>query len=633
MARNFAYPTQITIELPAYFNADDTVNHNNEIYFRTFVDAMGTADSYGVQLKIVVNGDGSGASSNEALSELVAKTTEAKALKESDYTSATWAVLESALNAAQKLITDNSTDTEAISKALADLTSAMDGLKKADGGTAGGGTAGGGTVSTGFFLKDGRYYVHIDLWHQKMNQASMGNVAFKNNDQALVTVSGGKITKVQIATNPVDVSGYHSAIIEIVVNGKKLTPDSTGEVTTNVNKTYDYVKATTFTMPSAGQPEKDGDITLIPVRFKVPDTPMDEGVVNTDGYLDARLRFDWGDVESTKDTSLVADDTAARGTSSITGKEVKDVDLTDKTTGIKLSATTEALSDKATLSVTAITSGSDYDTAVKAMSGVSEKWALYKVVTLVSKSETAPEGSVTLSIPCTSAGMTVYRVNSNGTKTVIKGSVKDGYYVFKTSSLGLFAVVGDLGQAEQVTKNGFKDLAGHWAESYVEAAVERGLFSGTTAITFSPDMAVTRGMFVTVLAKLAGAEAGSGSTGFKDVPADAYYAPYVAWALKNGIVAGTGEGTFSPEKTITRQEMAVILMRYTEYAKISLKDGQAVTFTDVGEISGWAADAVSAAAKAGLLAGTGAGKFAPQAKATRAEVATLLMGVVRDYSL
>lgn len=79
--------------------------------------------------------------------------------------------------------------------------------------------------------------------------------------------------------------------------------------------------------------------------------------------------------------------------------------------------------------------------------------------------------------------------------------------------------------------------------------------------------------------------------------------------------------------------MAVLLSRYAEFADITLKDGEAVSFADSDEISAYAKDAVEAMAKAGLLNGVGDNRFAPDDTATRAEVAALLARFIEDYSL
>ena len=299
-----------------------------------------------------------------------------------------------------------------------------------------------GGASTGFFLEDGNYYVDIDLWKTDSNEASMGNVAFKNNDKALITVKDGKITRVQIGTNPVDIDPYHSAIIKFeLADGTEVKIEATGDLTTlPANKDYTYIKLVSFNLPDSAQPDIKDAVTYVPVNFYVPDTPMDAAVGET---LTARLRFAWSTTTKTDDTSLKVDDTTAAGDSDITGEEIVDVNLEDKATGIKLETNSGILSDKAQLSVSKLTQGADYDIAKKAMNGVDGDWNLYKITTLVDGVETAPLGSVLLYIPCGADGLTVYRVNADGTKTLVKGEVQDGYYVIRTTSLGLFAMVGE----------------------------------------------------------------------------------------------------------------------------------------------------------------------------------------------
>ena len=301
----------------------------------------------------------------------------------------------------------------------------------------------GGEAGAGFFLEDGNYYVDIDLWKSDSNEASMGNVAFKNNDKALITVKNGKITRVQIGTNPVDIDPYHSAIIKFeLADGTQVSIDATGDLTTlPANKDYTYIKLVSFNLPDSAQPDIKDAVTYVPVNFYVPDTPMDAAVGET---LTARLRFTWSTATKTDDTSLKVDDTSAAGDSDITGEEIVDVNLTDEATGIKLETNSGILSDKAVLSVSKLTQGADYDIALKAMNGVDGSWSLYKIITLVEGVETAPLGSVLLYIPCSEDGLTLYRVNADGSKTLVKGEVQNGYYVVRTTSLGLFAMVGEV---------------------------------------------------------------------------------------------------------------------------------------------------------------------------------------------
>ncbi|MDR2132509.1 MAG: S-layer homology domain-containing protein, partial [Clostridiales Family XIII bacterium] len=176
----------------------------------------------------------------------------------------------------------------------------------------------------------------------------------------------------------------------------------------------------------------------------------------------------------------------------------------------------------------------------------------------------------------------------------------------------------------------FTDVAGHWALEAIAFVVENGLFNGTSETTFGPNAPMDRGMFVTVLGRLAKIDATAyTATPFTDVKAGAYYAPYAAWASENKIVEGVGGGLFAPANQITRQEMAAMLIRYADFAKIALTGAEQASFADDAEIAAWAKGGVYALASAGILNGVGDGNFAPKKTAIRAEVATMLMRFAR----
>ena len=172
----------------------------------------------------------------------------------------------------------------------------------------------------------------------------------------------------------------------------------------------------------------------------------------------------------------------------------------------------------------------------------------------------------------------------------------------------------------------FTDIHNHWAADNILFAASRGLLSGTSDTTFSPNTGMSRGMFVTALGRLAGINPDSYKTGkFTDVKADAYYAPYVNWAAQNGIVEGVTATTFAPDTNINREQMAVIMANYAKKLGYDLpKTLQAVTFADNAQISSWAKNAVRTMQQAGILSGKNGNKFDPKGTATRAEVATVL---------
>lgn len=170
------------------------------------------------------------------------------------------------------------------------------------------------------------------------------------------------------------------------------------------------------------------------------------------------------------------------------------------------------------------------------------------------------------------------------------------------------------------------DIENHWAKDNILFVVSRGLLNGTSETTFSPNTGMTRGMFVTALGRLAGVDPADYQTGkFTDVKADAYYAPYVNWAAKTGIVSGTTDTTFAPDTNINREQMAVIMKNYAVKLGYTVpKALEAVTFADNASISSWAKEAVKSMQQAGILAGKTNNRFDPAGTATRAEVATVL---------
>jgi hypothetical protein len=178
----------------------------------------------------------------------------------------------------------------------------------------------------------------------------------------------------------------------------------------------------------------------------------------------------------------------------------------------------------------------------------------------------------------------------------------------------------------------FTDVQNHWAVESISYVVEKGLFAGTSDNTFSPDRSMTRGMLVTVLGRLYGADVGSYAvSSFSDVEAGQYYAPYIEWAKANGIVSGVGDNKFAPDAEISRQDLAALLMRYADFSQkqfpVTL---QYVTFSDDAEIADYAKTAVETLYRGGIISGRpglspeGGNVFDPSGSATRAEVASML---------
>ncbi|MDR1616239.1 MAG: S-layer homology domain-containing protein [Syntrophomonadaceae bacterium] len=175
--------------------------------------------------------------------------------------------------------------------------------------------------------------------------------------------------------------------------------------------------------------------------------------------------------------------------------------------------------------------------------------------------------------------------------------------------------------------NPFRDVSeADWFFGDVKYAVANGLFAGTSADTFSPNVPMTRGMLVTVLGRLYGADAGAYSaSSFSDVEAGQYYAPYIEWAQQAGIVSGVGDNRFAPDVSISRQDLAALLMRYANFSQKQFPaTRQFVTFADDAQIADYAKNSVRSLYNGGIISGKPNNVFDPRGSATRAEVAAMM---------
>ena len=189
---------------------------------------------------------------------------------------------------------------------------------------------------------------------------------------------------------------------------------------------------------------------------------------------------------------------------------------------------------------------------------------------------------------------------------------------------------GTIGDVEDSSKAGFADVANHWAKDAINYVTDKALFNGTTATTFSPNEGMTRGMFVTVLGRMAGADISAYNTQshFADVDSKMYYNAYVNWAAANKIVSGVDASHFNPNALITREQAAVIMDNYLTATGTKVEEtGSAAAFADSASIRAYAKDAVTRMQKAGLLSGKSGNRFDPQGTATRAQVAVIMQNL------
>ena len=166
----------------------------------------------------------------------------------------------------------------------------------------------------------------------------------------------------------------------------------------------------------------------------------------------------------------------------------------------------------------------------------------------------------------------------------------------------------------------FVDVAeGSYYEEAIDWAVEKGITNGVSSNMFAPNDPCTRAQIVTFLWRAAGSPAPKSMSSFTDVPADAFYAKAVAWAVENGITSGTGESKFSPNATCTRAQAVTFLYRASGSPAVS---GSA-EFSDVAT-NAYYADAVAWAAKKGITTGIGGGLFGSDNDCTRGQIVTFL---------
>ena len=181
----------------------------------------------------------------------------------------------------------------------------------------------------------------------------------------------------------------------------------------------------------------------------------------------------------------------------------------------------------------------------------------------------------------------------------------------------------------------FTDVkADAWYYEAVQYVYEKELFAGVTTTTFEPDAPMTRAMLVSVLWRLEGRPEASGVNPFSDVQDGKWYTSGVLWAASKEIVSGFPNGTFAPDDSITREQMASLIMRYATYKGIELVQGASLdSFVDADKVQGWSKEAVAWAVAAGIISGNKQGDvytLAPQASATRAQVASILMRFIEN---
>ncbi len=244
------------------------------------------------------------------------------------------------------------------------------------------------------------------------------------------------------------------------------------------------------------------------------------------------------------------------------------------------------------------------------------------VVVGTAKQSSFDGGRLTVSIPYAlksgedPAKLAVWFIRDDGTIENKGGSydAKAGAFVFTTEHLSQYLLV----NTDNVLT--FTDVpATAYYAGAVAWAAEKGITSGTKDGRFDPNGSCTRAQIVTFLWRAAGSPEPKSAAGFADVSDSAYYAKAVAWAVENGITAGTKDGRFDPDAPCTRAQSVTFLYRAAGSPAVTGGAG----FSDVAANAYYAA-AVAWAVENGVTTGTKDGGFSPNATCTRAQIVTFL---------
>lgn len=205
-------------------------------------------------------------------------------------------------------------------------------------------------------------------------------------------------------------------------------------------------------------------------------------------------------------------------------------------------------------------------------------------------------------------------------KLQFQGGVVDGDFIVEPrDTFSSYAVVEN--------KVSFSDTASvqAWAGRQIQVVAAKGAIEGIGSGKFAPKSNVTRAEFAKMLIRALNLENSTATESFSDVSSTAWYAPYVAVAAEKGIITGRNSSTFDPNATITRAEMATMISRAVKALKpAATTDASALSkFSDAAKISASLKDGVAFAASNNLVIGN-AGKFNPNATATRAEAAVII---------
>lgn len=476
---------------------------------------------------------------------------------------------------------------------------------------------------------------------------SGGKITVKNDDYGVLNITGGTFTQpldglyciynanvTAISGGNVNgsVGNYNGAITEanqckFAISGGTYTSDPTAYVAdTHIARKdgdaqYTVVAKSNLT---AGVYTSDPSSALAPgyvsyknsdntytVYYPVPVTPGN----NNNSSSTTTKNPDGSTTTTTTDktTGTVTETTKNPDGSTTTVETKKDGSVTETNKTANGSVGTVKSDANGNTEISANISAADVSAAAKKNEPVAAPVSVAPAASpaaapVIKLSVPASAGEVSVVIPVTNAqqGTVAIKVNPDGTEEIIKTSVvtKDGVVLGVKGSTQIKIVNND---------KDFSDTVGHWAESDVDFVSARELFTGTAPQTFSPEAATTRGMVVTVLARLAGESTDGGAN---------WYDKGCAWAVTNGVSDGT-----DPNGTVTREQLAAMLYRYFGSPAVS----GSLSFADASSVSEYAHDAMQWCVNNGIINGMD-GLLNPQGQATRAQVSAMFARYIRLMS-
>ena len=210
------------------------------------------------------------------------------------------------------------------------------------------------------------------------------------------------------------------------------------------------------------------------------------------------------------------------------------------------------------------------------------------------------------------------------------GYTFDGWYADEALTQRVTSVTLDADKTVYAawTRNRFfEDVTiADWFYDDVMFVCGRGVMQGVSDTRFGPHLTATRAMMATILWRMEGRPAPTAEARFTDVRSGQWYSEAVAWTAQSGVYTGYADGSFRPNDSITREQLAAILYRYAKYKGVDVSVGEdtnILSYADAAEISDYAFPAMQWACGAGVMQGSN-GNLLPRGRATRAQIAAML---------